>query len=157
MLVGAASCFSFAKPKVQQLRSRLGEHDVAGFQIAMRDAFAMGFVQRVGNLDCKLQHLFRRQWTLLQTLRERLALQILHHQKISSILMAGVVERADVWMIQAGDGLCFAVEALAQIGAVGKVGGENLDGDDAIEACVPGAIHLSHSARTDGGEDFVWP
>jgi hypothetical protein len=28
----------------------------------------------------------------------------------------------------------------------GQCGGENLDGDDAIEARVAGAVHLTHSA-----------
>src|SRR5579863_8089109 len=70
--------------------------------------------------------------------------------------MTGVVERADVGMVQAGDGFGFAVEALAQISAIGKMSGQNLDGDDAVEARVAGAIHFSHSTRTDGGENFVW-
>ena len=87
----------------------------------MRHAFAVRLVQRVGNLDGVLQHLLQRQRTFQQPLRERLAFEILHHQKINSVLMADVVERADVRMIQAGDGFCFAVESLTQFGTICKM------------------------------------
>ncbi len=93
----------------------------------------------------------------MQALRERLAFDVLHHQKIGAVLVADVVERADVRMIQAGDGLCFALEALAQFGAIGEMSGQNFDRDDAVEARVAGFVHLAHSARTDGGENFVGP
>ncbi len=60
-------------------------------------------------------------------------------------------------VVQARDGLCFALESLAQISAVSKMSGKNFDGNNAIEACIAGFVHLAHSARTDSGEDFVRP
>ena len=93
----------------------------------------------------------------MQSLRERLAFEIFHHQEINFVLMARVVERADVGMIQAGDGFCFALEALAQFGAVGEMSRKNFDGDDSIEARIAGFVNLAHSTRTDSGEDFVRP
>ena len=65
----------FRQAEVEQLRPGLGEHDVAGFQIAMGDAFAMRLVQRIGNLDGVLQYLLDRQRAFLQSLRERLAFE----------------------------------------------------------------------------------
>jgi hypothetical protein len=60
-------------------------------------------------------------------------------------------------MIQAGDGFCFAVEALAQIRAVGEMSGQNFYRDNSVEAGIAGPVHLAHPARTDRGENFVWP
>ena len=71
--------------------------------------------------------------------------------------MARVVERADVRMIQAGDGFRFALEPLAQFGAVSEMRGQNFNRDGSIEARVAGFVHLAHSARTDSGENFVGP
>ena len=71
--------------------------------------------------------------------------------------MASIVKRADVGMIQAGDRFCFALEALAQFGTISKMSRKNLDGNDAIEAGIAGFVHLAHSARTNGGENFVGP
>ena len=93
----------------------------------------------------------------MQPLRERLALQIFHHQIIISILLTDVVEDADVRMIQAGDGLCFALESLAQFGTISKMRRQNFYCDDSIESGIAGFINLAHSARTYSGEDFVGP
>ena len=143
--------------EVEQLRSRLGEHDVAGLQIAVGDALAMRLVQRIRNLDGVLQYLLDRQRTFQQPLRECLAFEIFHHQKIDFVLMAGVVERADVRMVQAGDGLCFALKALAQFSAACEMRGQNFYRDGSVEAGIAGFVHLAHSARTDRGENFVRP
>ena len=62
--------------------------------------------------------------------------------------MASVVKSANARMIQAGNCFCFAVEALAQLGSVSEMGGENLDGDGSIETRVTGFVHFAHSART---------
>ena len=104
-MAGADFLLQLRQAEIQQLRPRLGEHDVAGLEVAVRDAFAVRLVQRVGDLDGVLQYLLDRQRTFLQALRERLAFEIFHHQKINSVLMADVEERADVRMVQAGNDL----------------------------------------------------
>jgi hypothetical protein len=65
--------------------------------------------------------------------------------------MSGVVEGADVRMIQTGNGFCFALKSLAQFGAVGEMSGKNFNRDGAIEARVAGFVHFAHSARAYGG------
>ena len=65
--------------EIQKLGARLGQHHVARLQVAMHHFGAMRFFQRVGDLGGNLQYLFRRQRTFFQAIRQRLALQILHH------------------------------------------------------------------------------
>src|SRR5579863_3815331 len=60
-------------------------------------------------------------------------------------------------MVQTGDGLCFPLESLAQFSAIGEVHRKNLYGNNSIETGIAGLVHLAHSARTDGGKDFVRP
>src|SRR5437879_2338571 len=50
----------------------------------------------------------------------------------------------------------FAVEPFAQLSTTRKMIGQNLDRDDAIEANIAGAIHLTHPARTNSRQDFIW-
>ncbi len=133
------------------------EHDVGGLEIAMHHAAAMRFVQRVRNLRAQFQHLFQRQGALLETLRQRLALDALHHQIVDSVLMTDVVQHADVWMIQAGDGFCFALEPLLVYRIRRKLRGQNLDGNAALQPRITRTVHLAHSARTQRREDFVGP
>ena len=58
-------------------------------------------------------------------------------------------------MIQAGDGPRLALEALAAFRLIGKMDGKNLDGDDAIQAGIPGAVDLAHATRVEEGKDLV--
>ena len=99
--------------EVQELGAGFREHHVAGFQVAMNDAAAVGFVERVRNLEAVLQELGSGKRALFESGRQRLPFEIFHHQIINSVLVAYVVERADVRMIQAGNGASFAIESLA--------------------------------------------
>ena len=123
----------------------------------MRDPFAVGLVQRVRNLDGVVQYLIQRQRTFFQALRQRLAFEILHYQIIKAILLADVVKRADMRMIQAGNGARFALESLTQFGSIGKVIRKDFDGNGAVEPRIPGAVHLSHPTCANCREDFIGP
>ena len=60
-------------------------------------------------------------------------------------------------MVRAGDRSCFALEPLAEFGSIGKMGRQNLDGNDAVEAGIAGLVNLAHPARTNGGKNFIGP
>ena len=64
-------------------------------------------------------------------------------------MLADVVERADVRMIERRDRAGFALEAL------GERALDGLDGDVAIEPDVVGAIDVAHAAGSGGVDDFV--
>ena len=69
--------------------------------------------------------------------------------------LADVMEGADVRMVQAGDGLGFPLEPLAEIGVGGHMRREDLDGDRAIQAGVGGLADFAHPAYTKGRLDLV--
>jgi hypothetical protein len=62
-----------------------------------------------------------------------------------------------VAMIQGRNATRFAVEALLEFGIGGEMSGENLDGDDAIEARVFRAVNLAHAAGAEWRLNFVGP
>ena len=82
----------------------------------MHDPLPVRLVQRVRNLDGDLERLIQRQRALLQPLGQRLALQLLHDQEVDPVLVADVVQGANVRVAQAGDGLGLALESLLQVG-----------------------------------------
>ena len=131
------------QPKVQQLRPGLGQHDVGWLQIPMHDPLPVRLVQGIRYLDGNGQRLIERQCALLQPLRQRLAIEILHDQEVDPVLAADVVERADVWMVQRGNRAGFALEPLLQIGVIGDMLGQHLDGDGAVQAGVGGFVDLA--------------
>ena len=65
------------------------------------------------------------------------------------------MKRADVRMVELGDGARLALEAGAHLGCRGQVRGQHLDGDVAAQARVVGAVDLAHAARAERGEDPV--
>ena len=156
-MAGAASCFSLANPKSSSFVPDLVSMMLPGFRSrwVMPLRCALSSASAISMANCSTWSIgsapFSRRCASVSPSRYSIT------RKSMSVLMAGVVERADVRMIQAGDGLCFALEALAQFGAARKMRGQNLNSDDAVEARVAGFVHLAHAARTDCGEDFIGP
>ncbi len=91
----------------------------------------------------------------MQPLGQRLAVQVFHDNEINSVLVTDVVKRADVRMIQAGNNLGLALEALAAYRVVSKMRRKNLDSDGAVQARVSRPIHFPHSASTQRSDDLV--
>ena len=98
----------------------------------MGDPLPVRLVQRIRDLDGDLQRLIQRQRALLHPLGQRLPVEILHDQEVDPVLGADVMERANVRVVQAGDGLRLALEPPLQIRVRSDVLGEHLDGDGAV-------------------------
>ena len=79
----------------------------------MDDALLVRGGEGVGDLRPELHHLVERQRALLQAIRERFALEQLHHQEVRVALVPDVEQRADVGVVERGDRLRLALEALA--------------------------------------------
>ena len=58
-------------------------------------------------------------------------------------------------MTQTGQRLCFALESRLQVGLIGDVRREDLDGNGAVEALVARAIHFAHSTGANRRHDFI--
>ena len=92
--------------EVEELRAGARDHDVPRLEIAMDHASAMRAVERLGDLRAVLENIGQRQRAALEPVGERLALEQLHDQ----IVIADVVKRADVRMVELRDRLRFALE-----------------------------------------------
>ncbi len=71
--------------------------------------------------------------------------------------MADVIERANVRMIQAGDGSCFTLESLSNFRSLCEPLPENLDRDGAVQPRIPCPIHFAHAARAQQRLNFIGP
>ena len=59
------------------------------------------------------------------------------------------MQRANIRMVQRGNGLCLPLEALAELR------GGNLDRNIALQAGIMRLVHLSHAAFTDRRNNFI--
>ena len=145
------------EPEVEQLRPRLGDHDVPGLEVSMDDPRPVGAVERVGDLDPVAEHVRDGERAALEARRQRLPLQQLHDQVVHAVLVPDVVERADVGVVERRSGAGFALEARLELGGIGERLGEHLDRHLPVEAGVPRAIDLAHAACSERRHDFIRP
>ena len=64
------------------------------------------------------------------------------------MVLANIVDRKNVWMVERRGGARFLSEARQPIRIGGERCGKNLDGDVAVKACIAGAVDLAHASRT---------
>ena len=140
--------------EVEQLRAIPGQRDVGGFEVPVHDSVTMRLGQCARDLASVAQHVLDGERSVDQPLGQRCALEILHDEERQAVLVADVVQRADVRMIQAGNRAGFSFEARQRV-RVRRRGAENLDRDRPAEACVARLVDLAHSAGADQVLDLV--
>ena len=123
----------------------------------MHDPLTVRRIQRRGDLLPDPQHLIDWQCALLQTIRQRLALEHLHDQKVQIPLLAHIEQRADVGVAELRDDLRLALETGAELLILGQARGQHLDRHLPIEARVLRPPHFAHATRAHGRKDLVRP
>ena len=100
------------------LTAPLRTHDILGFDVAVHDAGGMSHRQRLGRLADHFRQRGQR-GALADKSAQRLSLDQLHDQKRLTLVLVDIVDGADVWMVQGGDGPRFTLEALEGSGILG--------------------------------------
>ncbi len=78
----------------------------------MNDAFLVGGVEGVGNLNSDVEKHIHRERPPGDTILERFAFEQFHHEEEFSFVFFDLVNRANIGMIQGRGGTGFAAEAL---------------------------------------------
>ena len=116
------------------------QQDVVGLDVAMHDLEPMGARQGVGQIETQRYDALLGERAGIHEAAQRAARHIFHDQ-IMSVLVQNF---DDIGVVEAGQGLAFALEALDGFtGGIGGVAVEQLDG------------HLSAVARVGGAEDLA--
>ena len=100
----------------------------------------MRSVERFGDLRAQANNFRERERPF-----QRTPFDVLHNK----IVRADVVERADVGMVQAGDGFSFALKAF------GETALNRFDGDGAIQPRVGSFVDRAHATSSDWGVDAI--
>ncbi len=139
--------------EVQQLDVALARGNyVAGLDVAMQHAPSVGSRQGAGDSHPDGQGLAPRQRALQP--REALPVDVFGHEVGHPLCFSNAVDGHDVGVLQACDGPGFHEEAFAGF-RVGVGGGDELDGDRAVEEQVACEVDLSHPAASDQSLDAV--
>ncbi len=133
------------------------EQDIGRLEVAVNDPALVGVADGIGDACNQLGRLAGRQWPAGERLGKALALNEAHGEVVLASVLADFVDRHDPGMVQVGGRLRFNLEA-AYILGVGKLAGEDhFQGDDAVEADLPGLKYDPHSTAGDLADDLVIP
>ncbi len=146
------------QPEIQHLHRAVRTYlHVRGLEIAVNDALLVRRLERLGDLPRNRQRLVERKRPLHDAVRERRALDELHHQRGHAARFLEAVDVGDVWMVQRSQRPGLALQPRQTLRIRRHAGGQHLDCHVAIEAGVAGAIDLTHAAGADLLDDVVRP
>src|ERR1700733_8618515 len=83
------------------------------------------------------------------------AFEKFHGDEGAAFVVADIVNRANVRMIECGGGFGFTPEALESVFVVGEIVGEKFQGDGPAESRVFGFVNHTHTAATKHFEDAI--
>ena len=115
----------------------------------MNYSLFVGSGQAFGQLRSQSDDLPFRQRSACQFLAEGYPCDVLHDEKVHTLLRVEVMNRSDVGMVEPGESDGLFVEALAGNFVREGPRGEHLNGDLAVEVFILGTINITHPAGTD--------
>jgi hypothetical protein len=137
----------FGETKIQDFCvTAFDNEDIGGLDVTVNDAFSMGGIEGVGNLDGDIQQTLQFHRPAGDCIFESLALKTFHGDEGFTIFFADVMDGADVGMVQRRGSFGFAAKAAEGLRIPGEVFGEKFKSDEAVEAGILCFVDYSHSA-----------
>ena len=146
--VGIAGIAGSREAEVEQLHAVGREEDVRRLQVAVHDPARVERLERGQHRERDRHRLRHAQRPALQPLAERLAFEQLHRDEELPLVLADVVELADVRVVDARRGPGLALEALAR-GLVSAQRAHRLERDGAVEPLVARGVDDPHAALAE--------
>ena len=125
-----------------------GNENIRGLDIAVHDTFGVCGVETIHYLNGQINELLLVSWAGVYELSESFAIKEFHCKERTAIVFAGVVDGADIRVIQRGSGASFATESLQQLGILGHLVRQEFEGNEAAETRVLRFVDHAHASTT---------
>jgi hypothetical protein len=133
----------------------IGHEDVRGLDVAMNDPLGVRGIERVGDLNTQLDENLEIDRTAADAMLQRLAFEPLHHDEMLALVLADVVDGADVRVVERGGGAGFALKPLDGLWIAGQLRWQKLQRDASAEANVFRLINHTHPAAAKLVDDAI--
>ena len=146
----------FNQSKIQNFRLSSGsDEDVRRLDVTMHDAAVVRGIQSVGDLDSVFQQFRKLERPVLDLVLEGLPIEKLHYDEQLSFVLAGLVDGADVLVVERRRGARLALEAGHGLPVARHFFGEKFQRDEASQRGVFGLVDDTHPATTQFFNDAV--
>jgi hypothetical protein len=147
---------NFRESEVQNLGAAAGgDEDVGRLDVAVDDARGVSRIQSVEYFHGDGAQRLHIERTIADALLQRRSVQKLHGDEGAPVLLADVVDRADVRVVQRGGGARVAPEARPRARIRGELGGQELERDKPLEPRVLRPVDNSHPAAAELSHDAI--
>ncbi len=132
------------------------DHDVAGLDVAVDDAFAGGGGQCVGGLFGDATSHFRRALALaIDELGQRFAVDVFHDEVGLAVVLVGNEDLGNVGMVERGDVAGLAQEAGHDDFVGAEFVAQALDGNETFELGIERLVDHAHAAAAELADDVI--
>jgi len=112
-------------------------------------------VQGFGNIQRNPQGLVDVHRIAVEELEEGVALEVLHYDERTATVLANLVNRADVGVIQSRSSACLAAKAIQCGGVAGEIVGQKLQCNETAKVEVLSFVNHSHAPTANQFNDAV--
>ena len=131
------------------------DEDVGRLDVAMNHAFGVRGGKGVGDLDGKGEQDFDLQGLSGDAVLEGHAFEKFHGDEGLIIVLADLVDRADVGVVQRRSGTGLAAETFERVRIAGNVSRKEFQGDKSAQADVFGLVDYAHASAAEFLDDAV--
>src|SRR5581483_2591078 len=133
----------------------LGDENICWLDVAVYDALHMRRIQSICNLDGQTEKNFWIEWSPGDEMFEGFAIEVFHGDECMAILLADVVDSANIGMIQCRSGLRFPLETSQGLGVAGNFVRQKFQSDEAMQTGIFCFVDNAHTAATKLFDDPV--
>ena len=134
----------------------LGQQEIAGLDVAMDYAAVVGVPQGPRDGNAELGHLPPgKHAAAAKLLLQAAAGHELHRVEDLLLVLAKAEDLHDVRMVELSQRLDLGLETVAEVGLLGHVGGQQLDGGGLARRVIDPHVDRAHAATADSADDSV--